>query len=103
MDLPTLGRRRLLQLGAGGVTAALLAACAPVSAGPEGSAAEVRSGSFTSKFRPDTDTNWSVAVPDRGSSGDQGPSPLPSSCTGQALTIVWFLTISERTGSWHST
>ncbi|MBP1135896.1 S-formylglutathione hydrolase FrmB [Arthrobacter sp. PvP023] len=76
MDLPTLGRRRLLELGAGGVTAAVLAACAPVSAGPEGSAAEVRSGSFTSKFRPDTDTNWSVAVPDRGASGDQGPLPV---------------------------
>ncbi|ABK03820.1 putative esterase [Arthrobacter sp. FB24] len=76
MDLPTLGRRRLLELGAGGVTAAVLAACAPVTEGPEVATAEVHSGSFTSKFRPGTGTNWSVAVPDRGAGSDQRPLPV---------------------------
>ena len=76
MDLPTLGRRRLLELGAGGVTAAVLAACAPVPGGLEVATAAVHSGSFTSKFRPDTGTNWSVAVPDRGAGGDQRPLPV---------------------------
>lgn len=76
MEFPTLGRRRLLELGAGGVTAAVLAACAPVTDGPEASTGEVRSGSFTSRFRPDTGTNWSVALPARGANGDQRPLPV---------------------------
>lgn len=75
MDFPTLGRRRLLELGAGGVTAAVMAACAPVPDGREASTAGVHSGSFTSRFRPDTDTNWSLAVPARGSGSAQRPVP----------------------------
>lgn len=76
MEFPTLGRRRLLELGAGGVTAAVLAACAPVTDGPEAPTGEVRSGSFTSRFRPDTRTYWSVAIPARGASSDQRPLPV---------------------------
>jgi S-formylglutathione hydrolase FrmB len=76
MDFPTLGRRRLLELGAGGVTAAVLAACAPVADDLQASTVEVRSGSFTSRFRPDTATNWSVAIPARGASSDQRPLPV---------------------------
>ncbi|KQR68621.1 esterase [Arthrobacter sp. Leaf337] len=75
MEFATLGRRRLLELGAGGVTAAVLAACAPVADGLTASTGEVRSGSFTSRFRPDTGTNWSVAIPAGGA--DSGQRPLP--------------------------
>jgi S-formylglutathione hydrolase FrmB len=76
MKFPTLGRRRLLELGAGGVTAAVLAACAPVSDDVEAPAVEMRSGSFTSRFRPDTGTNWSLATPARAANSDQRPLPV---------------------------
>ncbi|MBT2538651.1 alpha/beta hydrolase family protein [Arthrobacter sp. ISL-69] len=76
MEFPTLGRRRLLELGAGGVTVAVLAACAPATDGPEPSTGEVRSGSFTSRFRADTGTNWSLAIPARGANSDQPPLPV---------------------------
>ena len=76
MEFPTLGRRRLLVLGTGGVTAAVLAACAPVTDGLKVSTAEVHSGSFTSRFRPDTGTNWSVAIPAGGATSDQRPLPV---------------------------
>lgn len=70
------GRRRLLELGAGGLTAAVLSACSPVTGAVEASATEVLSGSFTSMFRPGTDTNWSVAVPARDATNDQRPLPV---------------------------
>ena len=83
----------MLELGAGFVGAATLAACAPAAQNPEGSAAgpasganrtdgalpatssaapvpgtpaprvEVTSGSFETKFRPGTPTGWSLATP----------------------------------------
>jgi pimeloyl-ACP methyl ester carboxylesterase len=70
MEIPTFGRRRLLELGTGGLAAAVLAACAPPAGHPGVPTASVHSGSFTSRFRPDTETNWSVAVPD-GAGGDR--------------------------------
>jgi S-formylglutathione hydrolase FrmB len=76
MDFPMFGRRRLLALGAGGLTAAVLSACSPVTGAVEVSATEVLSGSFTSMFRPGTDTNWSVAVPARDATNDQRPLPV---------------------------
>jgi S-formylglutathione hydrolase FrmB len=76
MDSPTLGRRRLLELGAGGVTAAVLSACSPATDALNTSTGEVRSGSFTSTFRPDTGTNWSVSIPARGATDDQTPLPV---------------------------
>src|SRR6476661_8891649 len=93
MDKPLLGRRRMLELGAGFMGAATLAACAPAAGLPESSAAgpdagtgrpggaapatssaaavpgtpaprvDVASGSFTTKFRPDTPTGWCLATP----------------------------------------
>ena len=82
----------MLELGAGFVGAATLAACAPEARNPEGSAGglaagadrsgaqpattttaavpgtpaprvDVTSGSFDTKFRPDTPTGWSLATP----------------------------------------
>lgn len=83
----------MLELGAGFVGAATLAACAPAAQNPGGSGAgpaagadrpggvqpatssavavpgtpaprvEVTSGSFDTKFRPDTPTGWSLATP----------------------------------------
>ncbi|HJV98660.1 MAG TPA: alpha/beta hydrolase-fold protein [Arthrobacter sp.] len=76
MDSPLVGRRRLLELGAGAVTAAALAACSPATDALEAPTGEVRSGSFTSAFRPGTGTNWSVAVPARGATNDQRPLPV---------------------------
>lgn len=58
------------------MTAAVLAACAPGTDPIEASTVEVRSGSFTSRFRPDTDTGWSVAIPTRGANSDQRPPPV---------------------------
>jgi len=105
MDKPLLGRRRMLELGAGFVGAATLAACAPAARIPEGSAAgpdagtgrpggtppatssaaavpgtpaprvDVTSGSFTTKFRPDTPTGWSLATPVV-AGYDQGKMPV---------------------------
>ncbi|WP_427130937.1 alpha/beta hydrolase [Pseudarthrobacter sp. S9] len=91
MEKPLLGRRRLLELGAGTLTAAALAACTPATEAPAGAPAadtaatpsagsagsagstaeplatspqvEVTSGSFVSAFRPDISTGWSVAAP----------------------------------------
>lgn len=71
-----LGRRRVLELGAGALTAAALSACSQANDALEASTGDVRSGSFTSTFRPDTGTNWSVAVPARRASNDQRPLPV---------------------------
>lgn len=75
MEFPTLGRRRLLELGACGAASAVLSACAPVT-GVETPTVEVRSGSFISRFRPDTETNWSVAVPALAVNSAQRPLPV---------------------------
>ena len=68
MGSPGISRRRLLGLGAGAAAAASLAACTagttPVPAAP----VSMRTGSFTSQFRPQTATGWSLAVPGTGNS-----------------------------------
>jgi pimeloyl-ACP methyl ester carboxylesterase len=90
MDEPLFGRRRMLELGAGFLGAASLAACAPTAGpgtgpAPTGGAStgqpqptapptaavpgtpaphvEVKTGSFTSRFRPEVPTAWSLATP----------------------------------------
>lgn len=85
MDGPLLGRRRMLEFGAGVLGAATLVACAPAvnqpagapggtatgelttrpSAGPAETSPQVdiRTGSFVSDFRPGVATEWSVAAP----------------------------------------
>lgn len=100
MEEPLLGRRRMLELGAGFLGAAALAACAPPAGQPEtallrspastraggltaqpASAApvttapgvEVRTGSFVSAFRPETSTGWSLAAPEAAGAGQQLP------------------------------
>ncbi|MDQ0756056.1 alpha/beta hydrolase family protein [Arthrobacter sp. B3I4] len=93
MDEPQLDRRRMLELGAGLLGAATLAACSPPAGrqdgvggpsegatGGSGPVAQpststpaapgtpaprvvVRTDSFVSRFRPNTDTEWSLAIP----------------------------------------
>ncbi|MGY2746139.1 alpha/beta hydrolase [Pseudarthrobacter sp. O4] len=106
MDWPLLGRRRMLELGAGLLGATALASCAaaakptadpatdgltakPTAANPGDPATatvdprpqvEVTSGSFVSGFRPGTSTGWSVAA------------PVPSGLAGQQkLPVAVFL------------
>ncbi|MDQ0636001.1 S-formylglutathione hydrolase FrmB [Arthrobacter pascens] len=67
-------RRRLLGLGTGTAVAAALAACTDWAAPGHTPPIDIRTGSFTSKFRPQVPTGWSVAVP---GSADDNPSPPP--------------------------
>lgn len=103
MDEPLLGRRRVLELGAGFLGAATLAACAadpaptatppaapaPASsaatAGPTAAAPPVRAapwtvrtsaGSFVSASRPGTASHWSLAAPDIPPGGRQPELPV---------------------------
>ncbi|MBT2534136.1 esterase [Arthrobacter sp. ISL-48] len=59
-----ISRRRLLGLGTGAVAAASLAACTDWTASGQASPIAMRTGSFTSQFRPQVPTGWSVAVPE---------------------------------------
>ena len=78
MGLPGISRRRLLGLGAGAVAAASLAACAAGPASGPGAAVSMRTGSFSSQFRPQTPTGWSLAVPEAAASpGAPEAGPLP--------------------------
>ncbi|MCB5272857.1 hypothetical protein BJG92_00367 [Arthrobacter sp. SO5] len=99
MEEPLLGRRRMLELGAGLLGAAAIAACAPPAGQPEAALSgrqtgppngvltgqptpatvpvstapgvDVRKGSFVSAFRPDTATGWSLAAPVIAGAGQQ--------------------------------
>jgi dienelactone hydrolase len=101
MEEPLLGRRRMLELGAGFLGAAALAGCAPLAGQPESAppgspdgtpaggltaqptpvavpvttppGVEVRTGSFVSAFRPETSTGWSLAAPAAAGPGQQLP------------------------------
>ncbi len=58
----------MLELGAGGVAAAVLAACAAGTTSGHATPVSMRTGSFSSQFRPQTATNWALAVPETGNS-----------------------------------
>lgn len=73
MGSPGISRRRLLGLGAAG--AASLAACAGGTTSGPGAPVSMRTGSFTSRFRPQTATGWSVAVPETARSTPDGATP----------------------------
>jgi S-formylglutathione hydrolase FrmB len=74
MEFPTLGRRRLLGLGAVAAAAASLAACAGRTPSSPAPPVDMRSGTFRSRFRPEVPTGWSLAVPGTASSPAGGPS-----------------------------
>ncbi|MDF9750586.1 alpha/beta hydrolase-fold protein [Arthrobacter sp. ES3-54] len=80
MGSPGFSRRRLLGLGAGAVAAASVAGCAgPDTSGqaaPPAPPIAMRSGSFTSRFRPQEPTGWSLAVPGSSGGGPSGPLPV---------------------------
>ena len=69
-----ISRRRLLGLGTGTAAAASLAACTDWGAPGHTPPLDMRTGSFTSKFRTQVPTGWSVALP---GSADGSPSPPP--------------------------
>ncbi|BCW71732.1 alpha/beta hydrolase-fold protein [Arthrobacter sp. NicSoilB8] len=94
MERPRLGRRQMLELGAGLLGAAALTSCAPaaghrtpdpgvsfgtVAAGPQ---AGLRTGSFVSAFRPGLPTGWSVAVPASAAASPASASASPEAGAG---------------------
>jgi S-formylglutathione hydrolase FrmB len=74
LESPVISRRRLLSLGTGAAAAASLAACSDWTAPGHTPPIVMRTGSFTSKVRPQGPTGWSVAVP---GSADDSPFPSP--------------------------
>ncbi len=71
-----MSRRRLLGLGTGAVAAASLAACAERTESGQAPPVAVRTGSFTSQFRPQVPTGWSVALPPTIDGGSSGHLPV---------------------------
>jgi len=92
MERPLLGRRRVLELGAGLLSAAAVSSCAP---GPQ---VELKTGSFVSAFRPGTATGWSVALPASAASApSKAASPSAEATTGTVPVAVFL----HGTGSGH--
>jgi S-formylglutathione hydrolase FrmB len=75
MESPGISRRNLLGLGAGVLAAASVASCAGGASSSHAPPIAMRTGSFTSRFRPTEPTAWSIAVP--GSTDGASPGPLP--------------------------
>lgn len=76
MGSPGISRRSLLGLGAAAVAAASAAGCAGGTTSSHAPPLAMRTGSFTSRFRPQEPTGWSVAVPGS-ADGDSSSGPLP--------------------------
>lgn len=80
MGAPGISRRSLLGLGAGVVAAASVAGCAGLGTSsqeaPPAPPIAMRSGSFTSRFRPEEPTGWSLAVPGSTGGGPSGQLPV---------------------------
>lgn len=74
MGPPGISRRGLLGLGA--VAAVSIAGCAGGATSGPTQTVDMRTGSFTSRFRPEEPTGWSLAVPGTPDGGTSGSLPV---------------------------
>jgi S-formylglutathione hydrolase FrmB len=71
-----ISRRNLLGLGAGAAAAVAAASVAGCAASGPAPPVALRAGTFTSRFRPQEPTGWSMAVPGSADGTSAGPLPV---------------------------